>query len=111
MSLDTHTPRRPASGDPEFYAPDPALPLDDQENASVGWDISSWFRSTVELDPEDGLTVTITAHHEVVHRTVTPEQLLDFAHYLTWLAVTARSAAAEAPTAPSAAVTTDGLVA
>jgi hypothetical protein len=111
MSLDTHSPRRPASGDPEFYAPDPALPLDDQENPSVGWDISSWFRWTVEIDPQDALTVTSTAHHEMVHRTVTPAQLLDFAHYLTWLAVTARSAAAEAPTTPSAAVTTEGLVA
>jgi hypothetical protein len=78
---------------------------------SVGWDISSWFRPTVELDPTDGLTFTITAHHEIEHRTVTPEQLLDFAHYLTWLAVTARSAAAEASTAPSAAVTTDGQAA
>jgi hypothetical protein len=111
MSLDTHSPRRPASGDPEFYAPDPAQPLDDQPNTSVSWGITSWFQWAVEIDPEDGLTLTSAAHHEIEHRTITPEQLLDFAHYLTWLAVTARSAAAEASTAPSAAVTTDGQAA
>jgi hypothetical protein len=112
MSLDTHSPRRPASGDPEFYAPDPTQPLDDQPNTSVSWGITSWFQWAVEIDPEDGLTLTSAAHHEIEHRTITPAQLLDFAHYLTWLAVTAaRSAAAEAPTTPSAAVTTDGQAA
>jgi hypothetical protein len=110
MSLDTHSPRRPASGDPEFYAPDPTMPLDDQPNTSVSWGITSWFQWVVEIDPEDGLTLTSAAHHEIEHRTVTPEQLLDFAHFLTWLAVTAaRSAAAEASTAPSAAVTSTAV--
>jgi hypothetical protein len=50
MSLDTHSPRRPASGNPEFYAPDPTQPLDDQPNTSVSWGITSWFQWAVEID-------------------------------------------------------------
>jgi hypothetical protein len=113
MSLDTHSPRRPVVGDPDRYVPDPRFPLDDQPNPSVGWELSSWFKLTFEVDPSDGLTVTSTAHHEIVHRTVTPEQLRTYACHLIELAGMAslNAAPVECPPTSTGAVTGEGLVA